>query len=197
MQAITVANNNIGLENNIVAKEVKGEKAITKLMQKVEQWQKIAEGKIKSYSLDSKEHQIASDCAEEAQAIRKQLACIKKEKLCVFVAYGQSNKIQGVALAKIPRKTYASNIDNMVVNPESIKLIGKTPVQGTGTALVKKIVNRVLQNKNGRKELRALALHSAMPFYEKLGFKTDFKHGGGCNYAEAMVLSQKDMKKLK
>jgi hypothetical protein len=190
------ANNNIGVDNTILVHQVKDKKTLNKLKKHVEQWQKIAEQKIKSFPENSPEHQVAEDAAGEAQAIAKQLSFIKKEKLSVFAAYNGSKKIQGIALAKIPPKTYASEIENMVVNPESIQLIGNKPVKGTGTALIKKIVDKVLHNKNKCKELRALALHAATPFYEKLGFTFDVENGGGCSYAEAMVLSHKSMKKL-
>jgi hypothetical protein len=196
MQLSPIKKNNIIFENIITSKEIKGKKEITILKKKVEEWQKIAEKKLKSYPIESQERQISQDCVSEAQAIRRQLSVIKKDKLSVFAAYDQNKKIQGIAIARIPKTKYASEIDNMVVNPESIKLIGKKPVQGTGTSLVKKIAARILNNAKGRKELRAWALHAAIPFYEKLGFKFDVKNGGGCPYAEAMVLTQRCMKKL-
>jgi hypothetical protein len=190
------AANNIGVDNTILVHQVKDKKAINKLKKHVKQWQKIAEQKIKSFPVNSPKRQVAEDSASVAQAIAKQLSFIKKEKLSVFAAYDGSKKIQGIALAKIPPKTHASEIENMAVNPESIRLIGNKHIKGTGTALVKKIVDKVLHNKNKCKEVRALALHAAIPFYEKLGFTFDSENGGGCSYAEAMVLSHKSMQKL-
>lgn len=185
--------NNYNLENNIVVKEITNEKEMSALSSEVATWQKVAEQKMKLYSPGSTEYQVAQDCAGEAESIRKQLAVVKKEKASIFAAYDQDNKIQGIAIARISKKD-ASELDNMVVNPESIKLIGNKPLSGTGTALVQRIANKILDN-NGRKELNAMALHAAIPFYEKLGFKYD-DNGGVCGYAEAMVLSEEGMKKL-
>ena len=78
----------------------------------------------------------------------------------------------------------------LLVNPESIALIGTKPLKGTGTALVKRVASKIL--KTGRKkELGLISSSTADGFYGKLGFCTHPIYGGS-----KMLLDQQNMQKL-
>lgn len=196
LNPINVHNNQMPVNDKIAVKEIKGSKQINALMKEAQKWIKAAQGKMNAFPADSDEAAVAQDCSDVAKTILSRLKFIKKNKYSVFAAYDSDKKVQGIALAKMPRSKHASELKYMVVNPESIKSIGKKPIRGTGTALVTKIASKILNNKKAKKELRTQALWGAVPFYEKLGFKNDLDHPPLYFNANAMKLTEKDMKKL-
>src|SRR5581483_9979863 len=87
----------------------------------------------------------------------------------IYVAYDASNKIQAIALKDVKKngKQYLWLIGS---NPDNVPLVGNEKVvKGAGTAIIKHIVQEILQMKE-RRTLHLDSLESSLPFYEKLGF---------------------------
>lgn len=197
-------------------KEMKTDKDLTLIRKVTAEWEKAASGKIEYFGRrqEMDKVKVAEDAKEVAGGIRSILAdsrairekkisypvyttdSIKKREFAVYGAYDNRGKIQGVALVNLKGdRDHAVVLDELIVNPERVKSIGKrAPISGTGTKLVQAVATRVLHSK-GKKELGLLSLESSKTFYEKLGFQYDNTEFGGSG-AYGMCLSEAGLKQL-
>lgn len=155
----------------ITVKEIKTEKELASLIKAGKEWAETA-AKIKDkFKKDHEKRQVAYDCEGMAEQLPDELENILKSGKSVFVAQDENKEIQGIAIADLPsNKKKVNMLDFICVNPRSIKLIGDKPIGGVGTAIVKEIATRILNDKNARQVLVTQAIESSEPFYKKLGF---------------------------
>ena len=197
-------------------KEMKTDKDLALVRKVTREWEKAAGGKIDYFSKKQEmdKVKVAEDAKEVAGGIRSILAdskairekritypvyttdSIKKREFAVYGAYDNRGKIQGVALVNLKGDTdHAVVLDELIVNPERVKSIGKrAPIAGTGTKLVQAVATKILAGK-GKKELGLFSLESSKTFYEKLGFQYDHTEFGGSG-AYGMCLGENGLKQL-
>lgn len=180
------------------------------------QWSKSATGKIQYFGKTKQFEKVAisKDAKEVAEGIRDILGTeeaikagrvrnpiytkesIRKKECAVYAAIDNRGKIQGVALVNLKgTHSHAAVLDDLIVNPERVKSIGKRPpISGTGTKLVQAACQRVLNGK-GKNELGTISLKTSKTFYEKLGFEEDFSTPSWVDDC-GMCLGEKKFKEL-
>lgn len=155
---------------------VKDSGNISKLKKVVTKWTSIAEQRMwaAKSTLDRNKVTLAQDSELLTQIIKQDLHK-ESAKTKVYISYDDHKKIQGVAIARI-HKSGCNELKDLATHPQNLKLFkDDTPIRGVGTSLVVAIAKDVRKRKKGCKKLHLEAVHSAVPFYEKLGFTVDPK----------------------
>ena len=187
--------------DSLNVKEVTSSRSLATVGKVAKLWEKSALKKVqhysKKYGADHEKTQVATAAHETALALQAGLPNskdIKNGKCAVFAAYDSKRRIQGLALVNLKGANgHAVDLEALAVNPERIATIGKRPVKGTGTAVVKAVAAKILKGK-GKKELGVFSEASSVAFYEKLGFKVDGSASGSS--WTGMVLDQQGLANL-
>lgn len=91
----------------------------------------------------------------------------------IYVAFDKNRKVHAIALVSLKEKT-DQKIEYLITNPDDLDILGteKGMVRGAGSSLIRHISKNALSSK----KINTISLaptYSAIPFYEKLGFKPE------------------------
>lgn len=187
-------------EANVEVKQVTSKEKIATLEKVSKLWEEVAERKVKYYQKkygkahESLKTRVATDTYNMALAVQVGL----KDKECTyFAAYDKKTKrVHGIAIVNLDGKQSHGEsgpvLDDLLVNPENIQLIGKKPRRGIGTAMVKKVAQYIL--KKNENSLFLFSNQSAMEFYKKLGFTIIGQANADAHYE--MYMGSKKLKNL-
>jgi len=161
------------IAETVKIREITSERDLLHISELAVEWESIAARMISAFSKlkEQTKVEIARDahrtCGDIPFHIRV-LGLLSGEK-AIFVSEDTQKRIQGVAFVAISQHS-GSTLFLLGVNPDRIKHLNpETPIMGIGTRLIEAVWERVLDTL-GRK-LWVTSLNSAIPFYEKMGFK--------------------------
>lgn len=138
------------------------------------QWKQLATTRSNQADQDpnvpSSKKALARDCEIAISAIVRDLPKLT-HKDRIFLAYGQTQGIEGIALARF--KQEGVELLQLASRPENLRIFGTelAPQRGVGRALVNTIRNRAITDSHVQKKVIKLdSLSTAVCFYQALGF---------------------------
>lgn len=138
-------------------------------------WHKKAKEKVALAESLSDVPKARIENAEEAVEIIGQMKTgesfpQKGARVCPYIAYDQSHKIQTIALCEFAKHKPAQ-LNFIATCPDNIILLDTdTGFRGGATALIVRIVTDIMARKN-EEDLDLESVPSALPFYMRLGFE--------------------------